>query len=118
MQQFTKEWFMGALARMIWTFAETALGFLTVGAAFYEVEWVKMLSVAGVAAIISFLKSVVMGVPETKVDGKLLIDDSGENTKWLLQVDTPVDEVSKMTSIRLKIDPNANLQPKNDIPVM
>ena len=100
---------MDSLVRAIWTFAETALGFLTVGAAFYEVDWIQIGSVALTAAIISFLKSIVLGVPEAKRDGKLLIDDSGDNTKWLLQVDTPVEDVSKQKSIRLAVDPEAKL---------
>ena len=118
MKTFTKEWLMASLSRAIWTFAETFLGFLTVGAAISEVEWLRALSVAAVAMLISFLKCVVVGVPEAQADGTLLIDDSGENTKWLLQVDTPVDEVGKRTSIRLKVDATADLRPKDsDIPV-
>lgn len=109
MNRFTKEWFEGALYRAIWTFAEAILAYLTVGMTFTEVDWLHLLSVGGVAAVISLLKSIVVGVPESQIDGTLLIDDSGESTKWLLQVDTPVDTVSKMKSIRLVVDPTANL---------
>lgn len=113
MMKFTKEWLVAAVIRAIKTFAQTALGFITVGAMFSEIEWVKMLSVAGVAAVYSILTSIVTGLPEVAdVDGKLLIDDSGENTKWLLQVDTPVEDVSKQKTIKLKVDPNAQLTRK------
>lgn len=113
MMKFTKEWAVAALIRAIKTFAQTALGFITVGAMFSEIDWMKMLSVAGVAAVYSVLTSIVTGLPEVAdVDGKLLIDDSGENTKWLLQVDTPVEDVSKQKTIKLKIDPNAQLRGK------
>lgn len=113
MMKFTKEWAVAALIRAIKTFAQTALGFITIGAMFSEIDWMKALSVAGVAAVYSILTSIVTGLPEVAdVDGKLLIDDSGENTKWLLQVDTPVEDVSKQKTIKLKIDPNAQLRGK------
>lgn len=115
MKNFTKDWFMKALARAVWTFAEVSLGFMTVGAALNEIEWLRMLSVACVAMIISFLKSIMIGIPEGVVDGTLLIDDSGDSTKWLLNVETPIENVSKMKSIRLNVDPNANLcEEKNE----
>lgn len=112
MINFTKEWFVAALVRALKTFAQTALGFLTIGLAFKDVDWLTVLSVAGVSAIYSLLTSMVTGLPESTYDGKLMVDDHGETTKWLLQVDTPLDEVSGKTSIRLKIDPNANLIPE------
>lgn len=109
MKSFTKEWLIGALFRAIWTFAEVALGFMAVGMAINEVDWLRMLSVSATAMIISFLKSIMLGIPEAQNDGTLLIDDSGENTKWMLQVDTPVDKISTMRSIRLVVDPKAVL---------
>lgn len=109
MKNLTKEWLIAAVIRAIRTFAQTALSFLTIGLAFHEVDWINVLSVAGVSAVYSILTSMVTGLPESVTDGKLLIDDHGETTKWLLQVDTPVEEVGKKTSIRLLIDPNANI---------
>ena len=59
--------FIIALAkRAAYTFAEVALSMLTVGQAFIDVDWVHILSVSGVAAIISILKGILIGLPEVK----------------------------------------------------
>ena len=49
MKKFTKEWLVNALLRAIRTFAQTALSMFTIGAAFNEVDWLRILSVSGVA---------------------------------------------------------------------
>lgn len=117
MKKFTKEWLLNAFIRAIRTFAQTALGFITIGMAFSEVDWMMVLSVSGVSMIYSILTSMVTGLPESTYDGKLLVDDHGETTKWLLQVDTPVEDVNNMKSIRLKVEPEAVLSAKQDYPV-
>lgn len=58
-----KEWLRAAAIRAVKTFCQTALSMLTVGQAFIEVNWVNVLSVSGVAAVISVLTSVA-GLPE------------------------------------------------------
>lgn len=58
-----KEWLRAAAVRAAKTFCQTALSMLTVGQAFIEVNWVNVLSVSGVAAVISVLTSVA-GLPE------------------------------------------------------
>lgn len=52
--------------RAVYTFAETALGMITIGSAFSEVNWLHIVSVSTVAAIASILKSLVVGMPEVK----------------------------------------------------
>lgn len=52
------------VVRAIWTFCETFMGMLIIGQAFYEIEWLHIASVSGVAAVISILKSIVFGLPE------------------------------------------------------
>lgn len=66
MDEYITKFAVSAGKRALWTFAETALGMITVGQAFTEVNWVHIISVAGVAAIASFLKSVVISMPEMK----------------------------------------------------
>lgn len=61
-----KKFFMAILIRAIYTFAETFLGFIAVGAAISEVQWLRALSVSAVATLISILKSIVVGLPEVK----------------------------------------------------
>lgn len=58
-----KDWAKAAGIRAVKTFAQTALSMLTVGQAVIDVNWINVISVSGVAAIISLLTSVV-GLPE------------------------------------------------------
>lgn len=61
----TSKWFKSALIRAVKTFVQTAISMLTVGQAFIDVNWINVLSVSGVAAIISLLTSVA-GLPEVE----------------------------------------------------
>ena len=64
MKKLTKEFFAALFIRAIWTMAETALGMITVGAAFSEVQWAHIASVTVVAGIYSMIKSLAVGLPE------------------------------------------------------
>ena len=68
MDEYITKFAISAGKRALWTFAETALGMITVGQAFTEINWAHIISVAGVAAIASFLKSIVISMPEMKED--------------------------------------------------
>ena len=57
---------LAALKRAAWTAAETALALIPVGVGIEQVSWLHVLSVTATAAIISFLKSVVAGMPEAE----------------------------------------------------
>lgn len=66
MEQLTnKNWWKAALIRTIKTFAEVLISMVTVGQAFSEVEWMHVLSVSGVAALIAFL-TCFAGLPEVE----------------------------------------------------
>lgn len=58
-----KNWWKAAAVRTIKTFAEVLISMVTVGQAFSEVEWLHVLSVSGVAALIAFL-TCFAGLPE------------------------------------------------------
>lgn len=73
MKKNWKEFLAAAGIRALYTFAETFLGFIAVGAAISEVQWFRALSVSAVATLISILKSIVVGMPE--------VDDKGANEK-------------------------------------
>lgn len=60
----SKDFICASIARAIKTFAQTAVSMLTVGQAFIDVNWLNVLSVSGVAAIISILTSIATGLPE------------------------------------------------------
>ena len=62
-----KEWALAALVRAIKTFFQTFAGFIAVGAAMSEIEWLKALSVSGVAFILSIVTSLA-GLPEVKAE--------------------------------------------------
>jgi hypothetical protein len=69
--KFDKEWLIAALVRAAKTFAQTALGMITVGAAFSDLDLIKAASVSGVAALVSILTSVATGLPEAGSDGTI-----------------------------------------------
>lgn len=58
-----KEWAKAALIRALRTFAQTFAGCIAVGAAMSEVEWLRALSVSGVAFVLSILTALA-GLPE------------------------------------------------------
>lgn len=64
MDEYISDFVKAALKRAVYTFAETAVGMITIGQAFTEVNWLHIISVSGVAAIVSILKSIVVGMPE------------------------------------------------------
>lgn len=60
-----KKWFKAAAVRAIKTFCQTAASMMTVGQTVYEVDWIGILSVSGLAAIMSMLTSLA-GIPEVE----------------------------------------------------
>ena len=66
-----KTWLKAALIRAVKTFAQTAVSMIAVGAAFSEIDWLRVLSVSGVAFVLSILTSLATGLPETKLAEKL-----------------------------------------------
>ena len=68
------EWLKAALIRAIKTFAQTAVSMIAVGAAFSEIDWLRVLSVSGVAFVLSMLTSLA-GLPEVDKAEKAPPDD-------------------------------------------
>ena len=60
-----KEWTIAALIRALRTFAQTFVSMIAVGAAFSEIDWLRVLSVSGVAFVLSMLTSLA-GLPEVE----------------------------------------------------
>ena len=60
-----KEWLKAALIRAVRTFAQTFAGCIAVGAAVEEVQWLRALSVSGVAFVLSIMTS-LGGLPEVQ----------------------------------------------------
>ena len=61
-----KEFMIAAAIRAARTFAQAAIGMITVGSAFSDVNWLMVLSVSGVSAVLSILTSIATGLPEVK----------------------------------------------------
>ena len=79
---FTIAWLKSAGMRVLHTMAQVMVGMITVGAATNEVDWVKILSVALVAGVVSLLKSVVAGTPESSTDGTVTVSDNEDKTAY------------------------------------
>lgn len=72
-----KQWALAALVRAIKTAAQTAVALIGTGAVgFTDLDWVRILSVAGVAAVVSMLTSLA-GIPEV-ADGASPIAGTSE----------------------------------------
>ena len=78
MKRDWKKWLLAALIRAIRTFAQTFVGFIAVGAALEEVQWLRALSVSGAAFVLSILTSLATGLPEAEPE-PVLIEPPDEN---------------------------------------
>lgn len=61
-----KQWAKAALIRALRTFAQTFVGFISVGAALDEIQWLRGLSVSGAAFVLSILTSLATNLPEVE----------------------------------------------------
>ncbi len=63
----TAAFWKAALIRALWTFAQTLLAALGVDSAgFFNASILDKLMIAATAAVVSLLKSIVLGVPEAE----------------------------------------------------
>ena len=74
-----KDWAKAALIRAIRTFAQTFVGFIAVGAALEEIQWLRALSVSGAAAVLSILTSLATGLPEVDKEQQQPPDDDPDD---------------------------------------
>ena len=74
-----KEWLKAALIRALRTFAQTFVGFIAVGAALEEIQWLRALSVSGAAAVLSILTSLATGLPEVEKEPVMIEPPDEEN---------------------------------------
>lgn len=63
-----KEKLGAAAIRALHTMAQTALGVIGAGVVLSDVDWVRVLSAAALAGVISLLKSIAVGMPEIEED--------------------------------------------------
>jgi len=99
----SKEWAAAAGIRAVKTFAQTILGMIAVGAAFDDVVWVRVLSVAAVAAVLSLLTSIV-GLPELGSDGTMIVNTSDPNKDvYILEMTTPLEMLPDKKTVTFKV---------------
>jgi hypothetical protein len=112
--KLTKEWFLAALMRALRTVAQTALSLITVGAAFEATDWLKVLSISGVAGVYSILTSFATGLPETVTNGTLLIDTTSNPDKdiYRLDLDEDLDKLATQKTVTLVVNAGADLSQK------
>lgn len=60
------KWAAAAGIRAVRTIAQTAIGFITVGACLSDINWTMMFSVSAVAGLYSIFTSIITGLPEVK----------------------------------------------------
>ena len=114
--KFTIEWLQAAFIRMIRTAAQVALSMFTIGMAISDVDWKALISVSLVAAVYSFLTSIVTNLPEIGDDGTIKI----ENGESVAGVDLNLNgedyaKISKKGFVKLKVDDvyTSSYQPKH-----
>lgn len=73
-----KEFLKASLIRAVRTFAQAFASMIAVGAAVSEVEWLRALSVSGVAFVLSILTSLATGLPEVEVQSGKIEPPDGE----------------------------------------
>ena len=64
-----KKWIKAAAVRAVKTLAQALLGGIAVGMALSDIDWLHLVSVAVVAALISILTSLA-GLPEVETEDK------------------------------------------------
>ncbi len=77
-----KKFALAALVRAIRTFAQTflaACGVEGFTATFADIDWLRSLSVAGVAFVLSLITSIATGLPEVKVPVEIEPPDGEAN---------------------------------------
>jgi len=99
----TKEWFKAAGIRAIKTFAQTLAGMITVGAAFDDIVWLRVLEVGVVAALLSLLTS-IKGLPEVGSDGQLVVNTTSLTTDvYKLELNDSLESLAEKSVVKLKV---------------
>lgn len=70
-----KKFLMAAGIRALRTFAQTFVGFIAVGAALEEIQWLRALSVSGAAFVLSIITSLATGLPEVEKPAEIQPED-------------------------------------------
>lgn len=68
-KKWWKEWFKRASIRALFTFSQGLLGMTIVDVGeLLNLDWIKILSTCLIMALLSYAKSIVVGMPELEVE--------------------------------------------------
>lgn len=110
-----KELFKAAFIRAAHTFLQSVVGMLTVGKAITDFDWKGIILVSLTTALISFIKSLLIGMPETTTEGTLMIDTTDpDKDYYLMNFDDELSKLKDKKTVTFKVDPNANLNDEGD----
>ncbi len=93
------------LIRATKTFAQTMASMIAVGLGFEDVDWIRIISVSGVAFLLSILTN-IGGTPESTYDGKMIFTaDADGDPSMRLMSDLALTDVlaSGKTSMNMQI---------------
>ena len=96
------------LIRAIKTFCQTAASMIAVGAGFADLDWIRILSVSGVAFLLSILTN-IGGTPESTYKGELIFeaDADGDPTLRVRSDDALQDILANgVESINMRVTNN------------
>lgn len=66
-----REWLKAAAIRALWSFLEVIAFGIPAGATIFSIDWHEILGVAIGAAVVSFCKSLLVGMPEADTPSQL-----------------------------------------------
>lgn len=109
-----KEILIAALKRAAWTVIQTIAANLLIlipeGSGFEDVNWLRVISICVVAAILSVAKSIVAGMPETDTAGTLYIDTTDPATdRYQLEMND-LAGLSSKRSVQLRVSTDKKLE--------
>lgn len=111
---FEKDKLIAAIKRAAWTVIQTIAANLLIlipeGSGFEDVNWLRVISICVVAAILSFAKSIVAGMPETDTAGTLYIDTSDPATDRYQIEMKQLEGLSSKRSVQLRISTDKKLE--------
>lgn len=110
-----KDLFKAAFIRAAHTFLQSVVGMLTVGKAITDFDWKGIILVSLTTALISFIKSLLIGMPETTTEGTLMIDTTDPKVdNYMMVFDDELEKLKEKKTVTFKVDPNADLNDEDD----
>lgn len=99
-----------SLIRALWTFGEAFLGMVASAKVFADVDWPYVLSACLFSAMVAFIKCLVTGLPESRVDGALIISEDGDGAEtWRFEAYDSLENLADLAAGRFEIKKQASI---------